>query len=228
MYEHLPDRKIVCIDMRSFYASCAAVVEGLDITKTPIAIIGNKQRKGGIVLAASPMLKEKFDVQTCTRLYEIPDDPSIHLIEPQMALYIDISMEIIRLLNNYVPKEAIHVYSIDESFIDLSGTERLWGPMEETVKRIQDDLENQFQLRSACGIGPNMLLAKLALDIEAKKTGIAQWTYKDVPTKLWPIAPLSRMWGIGSRQEKTLNDMWLFSVGDLAHASLEILEKNLV
>ena len=226
MYEQLPDRKIVCLDMRSFYASCAAVIEGLDVTKTPIAVIGNKQRKGSIVLAASPILKEKFRVQSCMRLFEIPDDPSIHLIEPQMALYIDISMEINRLLNNYVPKEAIHVYSIDESFIDLGGTERLWGPVEETVRRIQDDLENQFQLRSACGIGPNMLLAKLALDIEAKKTGVARWTYEDVPTKLWPIAPLSRMWGIGSRLEKTLNDMGLFSVGDLAHASLDRLEKK--
>lgn len=226
MYERLRDRQIVCLDMRSFYASCAAVVEGLDVTTTPIAVIGNKERKGGIVLAASSVLKKKFGVQTCTRLYEIPDDPTIHLIEPQMALYIDISMEINRLLNNYVRKEAIHVYSIDESFIDIGGTERLWGPVEETVRRIQGDLENQIQLRSACGIGPNMLLAKLALDIEAKKTGVARWTYEDVPTKLWPVAPLSLMWGIGSRQEKTLNDIGLFSVGDLAHASLERLEKK--
>ncbi|WP_203248783.1 Y-family DNA polymerase [Sporosarcina beigongshangi] len=226
MYKHLPDRKIVCLDMRSFYASCAAVIEGLDVTKTSIAVIGNKERKGGIVLAASPLLKKKFGVESCMRLFEIPDDPSIHLIEPQMALYIEISMEITRLLNNYVPKEAIHVYSIDESFIDLGGTERLWGPVEETVQRIQDDLENQFQLRSACGIGPNMLMAKLALDIEAKKTGIARWTYEDVPTKLWPVAPLSRMWGIGSRLEKTLNDMGLYSVGDLAHEPLEVLEKK--
>ncbi|HJF33720.1 MAG TPA: UV damage repair protein UvrX [Sporosarcina psychrophila] len=226
MYEHLKDRQIVCLDMRSFYASCAATIEGLDVMNVPIAIIGDKARKGGIVLAASPALKEQFGVQTGMRLFEIPDDPAIHLIEPKMGFYIDVSMEIIRLLNCYVPKEAIHVYSIDESFIDLSGTERLWGPVDETVRRIQDDLEAQFQLPSACGIGPNMLLAKLALDIEAKKTGIARWTYQDIPAKLWPVAPLRRMWGIGSRTEKTLNDMGLYSVGDLAHASLERLEKK--
>ena len=226
MYEHLKDRQIVCLDMRSFYASCAATIEGLDVMNVPIAIIGDKARKGGIVLAASPALKEQFGVQTGMRLFEIPDDPAIHLIEPKMGFYIDVSMEIIRLLNCYVPKEAIHVYSIDESFIDLSGTERLWGPVDETVRRIQDDLEAQFQLPSACGIGPNMLLATLALDIEAKKTGIARWTYQDIPAKLWPVAPLRRMWGIGSRTEKTLNDMGLYSVGDLAHASLERLEKK--
>ncbi|MCG7336235.1 UV damage repair protein UvrX [Sporosarcina sp. ACRSM] len=226
MYEHLPDRKIVCLDMRSFYASCAAVMEGLDVMETPIAIIGNKERKGGVVLAASPPLKKQFGVQTGMRLFEIPDDPAIHLIEPKMQFYIDVSMEIVRLLNSYVPKEAIHVYSVDESFIDLSGTERLWGPVEQAVERIRDDLSKQFQLPSACGIGPNMLLAKIALDLEAKKTGIAKWTYEDVPTKLWPIAPLSRMWGIGRRLEKTLNNMGLFSVGDLAHASLDRLEKK--
>lgn len=226
MYEQLPDRKIVCLDMRSFYASCAAVREGLDIMDTPIAIIANKNRKGGVILAASPPLKKKFGVKTGMRLFEIPDDPSIRLIEPTMQFYIDVSMEITRHLNHFVPKEAIHVYSIDESFIDLGGTERLWGPPLETVRRIQDELVSQFQLESACGIGPNMLLAKLALDIEAKKTGIAHWKYEDVPAKLWPVAPLSRMWGIGSRLERTLNNMGIFSVGDLAHAPLENLEKK--
>lgn len=226
MYENLPDRKIVCLDMRSFYASCAAAIEGLDVMDTPIAIIGNKERKGGIVLAASPALKKEFGVQTGMRLYEIPDDPSIRLIEPKMQFYIDVSMEIAKNLNRYVPKEAIHVYSVDESFIDLDGTERLWGDPEETVKRIQDELVSQYQLRSACGMGPNMLMAKLALDLDAKKTGFARWTYEDVPKRLWPVAPLSRMWGIGSRLEKTLNNMGIFSVGDLAQTPLERLEQK--
>lgn len=226
MYKQLPNEKIICLDMRSFYASCAAVVEGLDVMNTPIAIIGNKERKGGVVLAASPALKNNFGIQTGNRLFEIPDDPSIHLIEPKMGFFIDVSMEITRLLNKYVPKEAIHTYSVDESFINLSGTERLWGAPEDIIRRIQDDLISQFQLRSAVGMGPNMLLSKLALDLEAKKTGIAEWTYDDVPTKLWPIAPLSRMWGIGSRTERTLNNMGIFSVGDLAHTPLEKLEKK--
>ena len=226
MYKNMPEQKIVCLDMRSFYASCAAAIEGLDVMDTPIAIIGDKKRKGGVVLAASPPLKKQFGIKTGMRLFEIPDDPTIHLIEPKMQFFIDVSMEITRLLNRFVPKESIHVYSIDESFINLSGTERLWGPTKQTVRRIQDELVKQFQLRSAAGMGPNMLLAKLALDIEAKKTGIAHWSYADVPAKLWPVAPLSEMWGIGSRTERTLNNMGIFSVGDLAHAPLENLEKK--
>lgn len=226
MYENLPNRQIVCLDMRSFYASCAAAIEGLDVMETPIAVVGNMERKGGVILAASPPLKKEFGIKTGMRLFEIPDDPSIRLIEPKMGFYLDVSMAITRHLNRFVPKEAIHVYSVDESFVDLTGTERLWGPLEDTVQRIQDELAEQFQLPSACGIGPNMLLSKLALDLEAKKTGIARWTYEDVPEKLWPIAPLSKMWGIGSRLEKTLNHMGIFSVGDLAHTPLEQLEKK--
>jgi len=73
-------------------------------------------------------------------------------------------------------------------------------------------------------MGPNMLMSKLALDLEAKKTGFAQWTYDDVPTKLWPLAPLSEMWGIGRQMEKNLNAMGIFSIGDLAKTNLRTLE----
>lgn len=224
MHEGLKNRKIICIDIRSFFASCAAADAGLDIMCTPIAVIGNLEQKGSIVLAASPMMKKKFGVKTGTRLFEIPDHPSIHLIEPKMEFFVRVSMEITRYLNQFVPSEAIHVYSVDECFADLGGTEKLWGPVERTIKHIQDGLYNQFQLPCAVGMGPNMLMAKLALDLEAKKTGFAKWTYEDVAQKLWPITPLSKMWGIGSRLEKTLNNMGIISVGQLASTPLATLE----
>ncbi|MEI4768080.1 UV damage repair protein UvrX [Psychrobacillus sp. FJAT-51614] len=224
MYEGIESRKIICIDMRSFFASCAAADAGLDVMNTPIAVIGNMEHKGSIVLAASPMMKKKFGVKTGTRLFEVPDHPSIHLIEPKMEFFVRVSVEIVRYLNQYVPNEAIHVYSIDECFADLGGTEKLWGPIEKTIKRIQDGMYSQFQLPCAVGMGPNMLMAKLALDLEAKKTGFAEWKYEDVQKKLWPVTPLSEMWGIGSRLEKTLNNMGIFTVGQLAQTSLATLE----
>ena len=225
-WEGLPEKNIACIDMRSFYASCAATLEGLDVMKTPIAVIGNKERKGSVVLAASPPLKKIFGVKTGMRRFQLPDHPSIRIIEPRMQFYIDVSMEITRLLNKYVPKEAIHVYSIDENFISLDGLSRLWGTPEETIQRIQEDLFRQFQIPSAAALGPNMLISKLALDMQAKKTGFARWTYQDIPEKLWPVSPLSEMWGIGSRLEKSLNNMGIFSVGVLAHADLKALERK--
>ncbi len=224
MYEEMERRPIICIDMRSFYASCAAVDLGLDPMTACIAVIGNQERRGSVVLAASPVLKRDFGVRTGTRLFEIPDDPRIQKIEPKMGFFLKVSMEITKLLAQYVPSEAIHVYSVDESFVDLTGTEKLWGTPETLIARIQDDIIRQFSLPSAIGMGPNMLLAKLALDLDAKKTGFAHWTFEDVEAKLWPVTPLSKMWGIGSRLENTLNGMGIFSVGDLARAELTNLE----
>lgn len=226
MYEHYPNRPIVCIDMKCFYASCIAMLEGLDVMQEPIAIVGNLTQKGSIVLAASPPMKERFHIQTGSRRYNIPNHPSIKLFEPKMQFFLEMSVAITRLLLQFVPREAIYVYSVDESFIDLTGTERLWGEPEETAKAIRQAIYDQFRIPSAIGIGPNMLMAKLALDIEAKTTGFAKWTYQDVPQKLWPVAPLSKMWGIGRRMEYALNQKGIFSVGDLAHTDLAMLERE--
>mgnify|MGYP000853076350 FL=1 len=226
MYENMPRRSIMCIDMRCFYASCMATLAHLDVEKEAIAVIGNFEQKGSIVLAASPIMKQRFQVKTGTRLYEIPKHPDIHLFEPKMEYFVRMSVEITKLLNSYVPQGAIHVYSIDESFVDLTGTEKLWGDPVETAHQIQYELYNQFEIPSTVGMGPNMLLAKLALDLDAKKTGFAKWDFEDVEKKLWPVAPLSKMWGIGHRIERTLNNMGIFSVGDLAHADLTTLERH--
>jgi DNA polymerase V len=226
MYDNAPQRSIICIDMRSFYASCIASIENLNVMEVPIAIVGNFQQKGSVVLAASPPMKKRFNIRTGSRLYEIPPHPDIRIFEPRMSFFIRMSMEITRLLNEFVPKEAIHVYSVDESFLDLTGTERLWGPPEKTAEMIRDRIYRQFDIQSAVGFGPNMLMAKLALDIEAKKTGFAKWTYDDIPTKLWPITQLADVWGIGRRTEKTLHHMGIYSMYDLAHADLALLEKR--
>lgn len=226
LYKHLPNRSIICIDMRCFYASCMAMLHNLDPMKEPIAVVGNFEQKGSIVLAASPPMKKRFGIKTGSRLFEIPNHPEIKLFEPKMEFFVEMSMAITDLINQFVPKEAIHVYSVDESFVDLTGTKKLRGSTEETAKFIQESIYRQFQIPSAVGMGPNMLMAKLALDLEAKKTNFAKWTYEDVPKKLWPVAPLSEMWGIGRRTERTLNNMGIFKVGDLAQTDLQLLEKR--
>ena len=226
MQKPLPNRSILCIDMKCFYASCIAMLEGLDVMKVPIAVIANFHQPGSVVLAASPPMKERFHIKTGNRRYEIPDHPDIRLFEPKMSFFLDMSVAITKLIAQFVPREAIHVYSVDESFIDLTGTEHLWGSPVETAKAIQQAIYNQFRIHSAVGMGPNMLMAKLALDLEAKKTGFAEWSYDDVPTKLWPVRPLSAMWGIGKQMEKNLNNMGIFTVGGLAHADLPSLEKQ--
>lgn len=225
-YSALPHQHILCVDMKSFYASCSAVMQGLDPLNCYLAVVGDKNRQGSIVLAASPLMKAEFGVKTGTRMFEIPKDERIVLEEPKMATYLRISTEITRLFHRYVPKEDIHTYSVDESFLRVDGVLSLWGSAEKIAAKIRSDIEREFQLPCAIGIGPNMLLAKLCLDLEAKKKGIAKWTYEDVKTKLWPISPLSKMWGIGRRVEKTLNSMGIFTVGQLANYNLKLLEKK--
>lgn len=225
-YSHLPRQHILCIDIKSFYASCSAVMEGIDPLTCHLVVVGDVNRQGSVVLAASPRMKKDFGIKTGSRLFEIPNDPRIRIVEPKMATYLRVSMEITRLLHRYVPKEAIHVYSVDESFIKVDGTKHLWGDVYTIAEKIRDELMREFQLTCTIGIGPNMLMAKLALDLEAKKKGIALWRYEDVPEKLWPVAPLSKMWGIGRRLERTLNNMGIFSVGQLANYDLEKLEKK--
>lgn len=227
-YSTLPKRTILCIDMKSFYASCAAIALGLDPLTCHLAVVGDTEREGSVILAATPALKRDYGLKTGNRLFEVPKDPNIKLVNATMATYLNISVQVSELFHQYVPMEAIHTYSVDESFLDISGTERLWGSDWELAKRIRDDLYKRFGLTCAIGIGPNMLLAKVCLDIEAKKVegNIAKWTYDDVKEKVWPIRPLQKMWGIGSRVEKRLHRMGIFSVGQLANYPLERLEKE--
>ncbi|WP_449620314.1 Y-family DNA polymerase [Robertmurraya sp. Marseille-Q9965] len=225
-YSMMPRNNILCVDMKSFYASCTAVMNGWDPLECYLAVVGAKDQKGSVVLAASPKLKKEFGIKTGSRLYEIPDDPRIRVEEPKMGTYMRVSLEITRVFHRYVPKEAIHTYSVDESFIQVDGALKLWGDAKTIAEKIRIDIDREFQLPCAIGIGPNMLLAKLCLDLDAKKKGIAEWTYEDVPEKLWPVSPLREMWGIGRRIEKTLNSMGIFTVGQLARYDLEQLEKK--
>jgi DNA polymerase V len=119
---------------------------------------------------------------------------------------------------------------VDESFLDVTETLHLFAKDErELAKIIMEDIIQETGIPSACGIGPNMLLAKVSLDLEAKKNpdGIAFWRYEDVPEKLWPVTPLSEMWGIGRNLEEKLNEMGMFKIGDIAHYDLTKISSKL-
>ncbi|WP_445487308.1 Y-family DNA polymerase [Niallia sp. 03133] len=227
-YTQFPKRSILCVDMKSFYASVIAVQEGLDPLTCHLVVVGNTDRNGSVVLAASPAMKKDFKIKTGSRLFEIPDDPKIKVHNPRMGLFVRVSTEITKLFFRYVPPSSVHTYSVDESFLNVGGLEKVWGTPLEIAKKIKNDIMLDFGLPSTIGIGPNMLIAKLCLDLEAKKSpsGISTWSYEDIQEKLWPISPLREMWGIGSRVEKTLNSMGIFSIGQLAKYDLKLLENK--
>jgi len=213
-----PRNNIIAIDLKSFFASCECVERNLDAFTTPL-VVCDPNRNGAITLAVTPYLK-KFGVPGRCRVYELPKNIEIIKVPPRISLYIQKSKEVLSVYLEFVAKEDMHVYSIDEVFLDVTNYLKMYKMStyelaETIIKRIKE----KTGLTTTAGIGPNLLLAKVAMDIEAKhvSTNIAEWTYDDVPTKLWPITPLSKMWGIGSRMERNLNKLGLFTIGDIAH-----------
>ncbi|MFW5999652.1 MAG: UV damage repair protein UvrX [Halanaerobiaceae bacterium] len=222
-YDKLPDRSILCVDMKAFYASVEAVERGLDPLSVYLAVIGNRKRKGSVILAASPALKHKYGLGTGNRYYELPEREEIMVVEARMGLYLERSMEITEVYNDFVPLDALHVYSIDEAWLKLQGTELLFGPPRETAEKIKKRLWEEFGLPCSMGLGPNMFLAKVAMDIEGKQEGLAEWRYADVREKLWPV-PVGDCWGIGRRLEHRFRCIGVETVGELACLGREYLE----
>lgn len=223
------ERNILCIDLKSFFASVECVERNLDPFTTPL-IVADPSRKGGaITLAVTPYMKT-LGVPSRGRVFEIPKNIKYITAPPRMSLYVKKSKEVINCFLDFVSKEDMHVYSIDEAFLDVTDYLKLYKMDDVTLaKTIMARIKEKTGLTSTCGIGPNLLLAKVALDIESKHSPdfIAKWTYEDVKTKLWNITPLDEMWGIGSKTMKKLNDLGIYKVGDINKYSKDFYKKRL-
>lgn len=217
-YSKLPKRNIIVIDMKSFFATCECVERNLDPYTTPL-VVAEPNRNGAITLAVTPYMRA-LGVASRSRIYEIPDKIKYITVPPRMSLYIEYSQKVIDIFLDFVSPDDIHIYSIDESFLDVTDYLKLYNMTDyELAKKIMQTIKEKLGLISTAGIGPNMLIAKIAMDTEAKHTkdNIAKWTYADIENKFWPITPLKEFWGIGSRMQKNLNNMGIMSIGDLAN-----------
>lgn len=219
----LPHKRILSIDLKCFYASVECVDRGLDPFATPLVVADRERGSGTIVLAVSPYLKA-LGLPSRMRVYELPKIDHLIFARPRMQRYLNMSAEVVGIFLDYIDQKDIHVYSIDESFLDVTAyqeVERLG--VRRFAKRIMRDIKNQLGLTVTTGIGENIFMAKAAMDIEAKKNPdfLASWTYEDIPHKLWPVAPLSQMWGIGPRLQKRLNFLGFFSIGDIAASDID-------
>jgi DNA polymerase V len=224
-----PRRSILCIDAKSFFASVEAVRRGLDPLEAYIAVVSDVSRAGAIVLASSPRVKSEYHIKTGNRLFEIPKRSPIMVVEPNMALYIDVNRAIQNIFRRFVTDEDLHVYSIDESILDVTASHALFGPAEAIAEAIIKMVKDELGLIVTIGIGDNPLLAKLALDNEAKKRPpwIATWTYEMVPETVWKIQPLTAFWGISRGYDQKLKRMGIYTIEALAHANPLLLQKTL-
>lgn len=218
----------LCIDLKCFYASVECVDRGLDPFRTSLVVADKSRGNGSICLAISPQLKS-LGVKNRCRLFDIPKNINYIIAKPRMKKYIDVSAEIYSVYLKYISKEDIHVYSIDEAFLDVTHYHKLYNKSTiEIGKMIIDDIYNNTGITAACGGGPNMFLAKIALDIMAKKTegNIAYLSEADFKLHLWDHRKLTDFWQIGQGIARRLNKLGLYCLKDVAYADEKILYKE--
>ena len=217
------DRKnyIAVIDMRAFYSYVECVDRGLDPYKTPLVVADKTRGTNTIVLSVTPYLKSK-GVPSRLRIKELPSGYNYVYAVPRMARYLERSSEIFSIILDFVSEEDLHIYSVDEGFVNLTPYLKLYNKTPyELVKTIKETIYKKTGLECTAGISENMFLAKVALDRFAKSTkeGIAVLKKSEVQEKLWPITPLSKIWGIGVNLERRLNALGIYTVGDLAQSN---------
>ena len=221
-------RHIAVIDLKAFYSFVECIDRGLDAWKTPLVVADKDRGKNTIVLSVSPFLKSK-GVPSRLRIRDLPHGYDYIYAVPRMERYIEKSSEVVGVMGEFVSFEDIFVYSIDEAFIDLTTYIDYYKKNDyEIVEMIISKIKEETGLQATGGVGDNFFLAKVALDIYAKQSpnGIAVIRKKDVPSKLWPITPLRKVWGIGEKTEIKLNALGIHTLGELAHCNLSFLQSQ--
>ena len=215
-----------CIDLKSFYATVECIERKLDPFKTPLVVCDVTRGKGSVVLAVSPYLK-KLGVQSRTRIYDLPDIDIIYA-KPRMNLYIEYSSKVYEIFLSLFSKDDVYVYSIDESFIKISPYLKLYKLTElELCKKVLNLIYDKLKLTATCGIGENLFLAKVALDIEAKKNkdNIFQINKEYFYKVLHYHKPLTDFWGIGENIKIRLEKHGIYTLRDIS-LNKEILIKE--
>ena len=218
-------RVIAVIDLKAFYSYVECLDRGLDPWKEPLVVADKDRGTNTIVLSVSPFLKKQGIPSRC-RIKELPKKYKYIYAVPRMKRYLEKSAQVIDVLYHFVAEEDVHVYSIDEAFVDLTTYLKYYNktPLQ-MVTTIINQIKEETGLQATAGIGDNFFLAKIALDIYAKKerNGIARVSVNDIKEKLWPITPLNKVWSIGPRMELRLNKIGLFTVKDIALSNLDYL-----
>ncbi|MCQ2529623.1 MAG: DNA methylase, partial [Saccharofermentans sp.] len=225
-------RHYVAIDLKSFYASVECVDRGLDPLTARLVVADESRTAKTICLAVSPALKA-YGIPGRARLFEVnkkAKEASIDFIiaPPRMARYVEVSTQIYEIYLKYVSHDDMHVYSIDEVFIDVTDyLDTYKMTPEELAMTMIKDVLSETGVTATAGIGTNMYLAKIAMDIVAKhakadENGVRMASLDEMSYRkeLWNHRPLTDFWRVGRGYEKRLNSIGLYTMGDVARCSL--------
>ena len=216
-----------CIDMKSFYASVECAERSLNPFETNLVVADVSRGKNALCLAISPKMKA-LGVRNRCRLSEIPPGIEYIIAPPRMHLYIEYAADIYAIYLDYFSPDDIHVYSIDESFIDAT---HYLGRCGGNAKALAGELMNEIAVRthipSTAGIGTNLYLAKIALDITAKHASdhmgyLTEELYRET---LWEHKPITDFWQVSTGTAHRLARCGILCMRDVAQADERLLYK---
>ena len=222
------EKSFLCIDLKTFYASVECVERHLDPFNTNLVVADPSRGRGAICLAVTPKMN-MLGVKNRCRIYEIPPNIKYIVALPRMKKYIEYSANIYAIYLKYFSKDDIHVYSIDEAFIDVTKYLKLYKVTAvELAKIVINNIFNKYGITATAGVGTNLYLAKVALDITAKHsvTNIGFLNEEKYKKELWHHRPLKDFWQIGNGIEKRLNKLRIFDMYDIAHTEPKRLYKE--
>lgn len=237
----MPEKSYIAIDLKSFYASVECIERGLDPLTANLVVADESRTEKTICLAVSPSLKA-YGIPGRARLFEVLQkvkevnasrkrgEPELTFIAapPRMALYMKYSTDIYQIYLKYIAPEDIHVYSIDEVFLDATAYLKTYGlNARELAKKIIRDILSETGITATAGIGTNLYLCKVAMDIVAKHVEadedgvrVAELDEESYRRLLWDHRPLTDFWRVGRGYARRLEEVGLHTMGDIARCSI--------
>ena len=225
----MAERIIFHVDVNSAFLSwtaayrCSVLGEAFDLRNVPSVIAGQKDSRRSIVLAKSTPAK-RFGIQTGEPLGMARDKcPDLVVAEPDYNLYISASRKLMSILREVSP--VVEQFSIDEAWVDMTGTQRLYGSPVFAAQWLKDRIKRELGFTVNIGISSNKMLAKMAGELEKPDKALTLFPW-EIEEKLWPL-PVRELFYVGAATEKKLRQLGIRTIGELAHAEVRDLPRKL-
>ena len=205
------EKVVFLVDMNAFFITCETR-RNPELKGKPAAVAGDPIKRSGIILAANYEARAHGIKTTMTVSHAMKLCPDLLLVPPDHQYYEEMSEKVMTYLSGFSP--VIEQNSIDEAWLDMSGTEHLFGDPMKAAEMIMEGLKQELQLWCSIGISSNKFLAKMASEMK-KPLGITVLKKEDVPQKLWPL-PVQTMYGVGAKTREALNKLKIITIRDLA------------
>ena len=225
----MADRVIFHVDANSAFLSWTAAYrvkvlgESQDLRDIPSVIAGDKASRHSIILAKSTPAK-KYGIKTGEPLFQALEKcPDLVVAPPDYALYVEASRHFVEMLRQFSPK--VEQYSIDEAWVDMTGTQRLFGAPRLAAEKMRQRIWDELGFTVNVGISSNKLLAKMAGDFE-KPNKVHTLFPEEMEVKMWTL-PVRDLFLVGAATESKLKRMGIYTIGELAKTDLQIIRKKL-